>query len=120
MYNNENIPNPFQLILDQLYSLERKIDEIILNKGVEKIGPAEDDLLTVQHATEYLRISPSALYQLTSRKEIPFMKRGKRLYFKKKELCQWVEEGSNKPSSLQEMQAQALHHLLPVKRKKLK
>lgn len=51
MYTNENIPNPYLLILEQLYNMERKLDE----------------LLTVQHATAYLRISPSTLYQLTSR-----------------------------------------------------
>lgn len=117
MYKNENIPNPYQLILDQLYNMERKLDELMKEKDSAKDGSPEDELLTVQHATAYLRISASSLYQLTSRFEIPFMKRGKRLYFKKEELRQWIEEGSSKPVTRQENQAEALSHLRPVKRK---
>ena len=120
IYTNENIPNPYQLILEQLYNMERKLDELMKDKAAGKTAVPEDELLTVQHATAYLRISASTLYQLTSRFEIPFMKRGKRLYFKKEELRQWIEEGSNKPVSRQEKQAEALSHLLPVKRRKLR
>lgn len=102
MYQNENLPNPFQLILAQLYSLERKLGDLIRDKGAVKAVAHGDDLLTVQHASEFLRISASTLYQLTSGHEIPFMKRGKRLYFNREELRQCLEEGSIRPVSPQE------------------
>lgn len=120
LYNNEHIPNPFELILEQLYCLERKVDKLIKEKEADKAIDPDDQLLTVQSATAFLRIAPSTLYQLTSRHEIPFMKRGKRLYFNKEELRQWVEEGRNKPASALEQQTQLQSYLRPVKRRKLR
>ena len=117
MYTNENLPNPFQLLYDKICSLERKVDELSKQKGITKQELSENDLMTVDAAANYLRMSRSSIYQLTSRHELPFMKKGKRLYFKKEELRLWIEEGSNKPSSQQEKQAQALSHLRPVRRK---
>lgn len=120
LYNNEHIPNPFELILEQLYCLERKVDKLIKEKEAEKGIAPDDELLTVQNATAFLRISPSTLYQLTSRHEIPFMKRGKRLYFNKEELRKWVEEGRSKPASALEQQTLLQSYLRPVKRRKLR
>ena len=120
LYNNEKIPNPFQLIMEQLDCLERKLDKLIKEREAGKAVDSEDELLTVQNATAFLRISPSTLYQLTSRHEIPFMKKGKRLYFNKEELRRWIEEGSIKPASVLEKQAQVQSYLRPVKRQKLR
>ena len=117
MYNNENLPNPFQQLFDMMRVLERKVDELSNQKSSIKEELPQDDLMTVEIAAEYLRMSRSSIYQLTSRHELPFMKRGKRLYFKKEELRQWIEEGSNKPSLKQEKQERALSHLRPVRRK---
>ena len=117
MYNNEFIPNPYQLLFERLYAMERKIDKLISEKEQVKSEIPNDELMTVEDVADYLKISFSAVYQLTSRKEIPFMKKGKRLYFKKNELCQWVEQESNKPSSQMEKQELALSHLRPRKRK---
>ena len=117
MYNSENLPNPFQLLYDKICVLERKVDELTKQKGITKEELPEDDLMTVDSAAEYLRMSRSSIYQLTSRHELPFMKRGKRLYFKKEELRLWIEEGSNKPSSEKEKQERALSHLRPLRRK---
>ena len=41
----------------------------------------------------YLKMKLSTLYQLTHKKEIPFNKKGKTLYFKKGEIDKWVAEG---------------------------
>ena len=117
MYTNDNLPNPFQQLFDMMRVLERKVDALTNEKGSVKEQPSKDELMTVETAADYLRMSRSSIYQLTSRFEIPFMKKGKRLYFKKEELRQWIEEGSNKPASKQEKQAQALSHLRPRRRK---
>ena len=117
MYTNDNLPNPFQQLLDMMRVLERKVDALTNQKATTKEQQTEDELMTVETAADYLRMSRSSIYQLTSRLEIPFMKKGKRLYFKKEELRQWIEEGSNKPSSKQEKQELALSHLRPRKKK---
>ncbi len=41
----------------------------------------------------YLKMKISTLYQLTHKREIPFNKKGKMMYFKKDEIDKWVAEG---------------------------
>lgn len=119
MYNNENLPNPFQQLFDMMCAIDRKVDELANQKGIAIKQLPTNELLTVETAADYLRVSRSSIYQLTSRKEIPFMKKGKRLYFKKEDLRQWLEDGSNKPTTQLEKQELALSHLRP-RRKKLR
>ena len=58
--------------------------------------PEADQLLTVQQAAEILCLSVPTLYGLTQRAEIPVCKRGKRLYFSKQELTNWIKAGRKK------------------------
>lgn len=52
------------------------------------------DLLTLQEASVYLKVSKSYLYKLTSSKKIPFYKpAGKLIYFIKSEIDEWLFEG---------------------------
>ena len=117
MNNNEFIPNLYQLLFARLERMERKIDELARDKGSHKEETPENELMTIEDAKDYLKISTSTLYQKTASEEIPFMKKGKRLYFKKEDLRQWIEEGSNNPSSKKEKQEMALSYLRPRKKK---
>lgn len=54
------------------------------------IGPKE--VLSLNEAAEYLNLSRSALYKLTSARRIPFYRpNGKKIYFRRADLIQWVE-----------------------------
>jgi len=53
----------------------------------------EDEILNIDQAAEFLKISKSTLYTLTSQKRIPHFKKGKKLYFKLSELLLWIESG---------------------------
>jgi excisionase family DNA binding protein len=49
------------------------------------------EILTLEEAVDYLSLSKSALYKLTSRKEITFYNPGgKKIYFRKAELENWI------------------------------
>lgn len=49
------------------------------------------EILTLEEASEYLQLSKSCLYKMTSNKEIPhYVPGGKKIYFKKEELDSWV------------------------------
>jgi excisionase family DNA binding protein len=49
------------------------------------------EILTLEEAADYLSLSKSALYKLTSRREISFYNPGgKKIYFKKTELENWI------------------------------
>ena len=52
-----------------------------------------DQLLTIQEAAELLHLSVPTCYGLVHRKEIPVCKKGKRLYFPKQELIEWIKTG---------------------------
>jgi len=54
------------------------------------------EFLTLEETAEYLDLSKSAVYKMTSKKEIPFYNPGgKKIYFKKSELHQWIITGKS-------------------------
>ena len=50
---------------------------------------------TIEDVALILGLSRGTIYNKTSRREIPFRKRGKRLYFIPDEILNWIEEGDN-------------------------
>jgi excisionase family DNA binding protein len=58
----------------------------------------EDRLKTAQEIADYLQIPLSAVYDLTHRKAIPFLKIGSRLRFRKSEIEAWLDQQSEHPS----------------------
>ena len=51
------------------------------------------DLITIEEAASFLNLSKPTIYRLVSERNIPHNKKGKRLYFSKERLTEWVEEG---------------------------
>lgn len=88
--------NYFIDFLEAIFKLSDKIDELkILHKTV----------LNFEEACSYLSISQSHLYRLTSQKQIPhFCPQGKKLYFKRDEIDNWLLR--NRRSSADEIEKQ--------------
>jgi excisionase family DNA binding protein len=95
------------LILDKLTEIANKLDEQnILQKTI----------LNLSEAAKYLDISESHLYKLTSTRQIPhFCPQGKKLYFRREELDQWLQR--NRQSSTDEIDREATNYLIRNKRK---
>jgi excisionase family DNA binding protein len=53
----------------------------------------EGKFLTVPEAAQFLGLAIQTIYGLISRKQIPYMKRQKRVYFSRAELTAWIESG---------------------------
>ena len=71
--------------------LLQKLQE--LGDKMESINHANKEILTLDDAANYMQVSKSYIYKLTSCKQIPHYKpSGKLIYFKKKELDQWILE----------------------------
>lgn len=51
----------------------------------------ERELLTKAELMEYLRISRGTVDKLIKRREVPFIKLGKKVLFRKKEIDAWLE-----------------------------
>jgi len=67
----------------------QKLNEI--EALLKKQHALSKEILTLEEGAEYLGLSKSALYKLTSKKEIPFYNPGgKKIYFRKAELENWI------------------------------
>jgi excisionase family DNA binding protein len=67
--------------------------------GTNNSNAEEDKILSIQEATTFLNLARQTLYGFTSKREIPFIKKGKKLYFRKSELNTWLLEGKKKSKS---------------------
>ena len=52
-----------------------------------------NELLTISEASNFLNLAKQTLYGFTSKNLIPFIKKGKKLYFRKSDLEKWLLEG---------------------------
>jgi excisionase family DNA binding protein len=80
--------------------LHEKLDHIekLLSEGYNH-STATDELLTIAQAAKFLNLSTPTIYGKVSRNEIPVNKQGKRLYFYKSELAEWIKSGRKKTVS---------------------
>jgi excisionase family DNA binding protein len=78
--------NPFEIILQKLDRIEKAIENI------KTVNPVQvnNAPMNVKEVSKYLNLSVSAIYKLTSTSEIPHYKSGKRLYFKKEDIDEWI------------------------------
>lgn len=56
----------------------------------------QDQLLNIQEAAGLLNLAVPTVYSLVNRREIPHMKRGKKLFFSKEELLSFIKSGRRK------------------------
>lgn len=96
-----------ELIFQKLNQIEQKLDEQNLLKK---------EVLNFSEACQYLDISESHLYKLTSRKQVPhFCPQGKKLYFNRQELDQWLQ--TNRKNTTEEVEREATDYILNNKRR---
>ena len=74
--------------MDELLNEIREVKRLILEQNLLR-----KDVLNFAEACQYLDISESHMYKLTCRKQIPhFCPQGKKLYFNRQELDQWLQQ----------------------------
>lgn len=87
--------------------LQKAIEEIlnpIIRKSVSEAIRNENQKSKTNHtpkkvggidlAIEVTGLAKQTIYALTSKKQIPFFKRGAKLYFKSDDLYEWIEQGN--------------------------
>ena len=87
----DKLPEAVSKLFNKLENIER-----LLIKNGDELNKDVDQLLTIQQASEMLNLSVPTLYGKVHFAEIPVCKKGKRLYFSKKELTEWVKSGRKK------------------------
>ena len=108
--------NPFEVIIEKLNNIENLLKSYRLqdNSKVLQVGSVE--ILNLDQATEYLSLSKSTLYKFTSQREIPHFKKGKKIYFRKKELDDWLTQ--LRIATKDEIEQEAINYLIKNKRRR--
>lgn len=71
----------------------------------------QKEVLNFNEAAEYLELSVSHLYRLTSTKQIPhFCPQGKKLYFNRQELDAWLQR--NRQTTTDEIEKMATDYII--------
>lgn len=88
---------------------KRWIKEAQTENQPTKVEPTDqpEQLLTIQEAAEFLSLTVPTMYSKVSKREIPCMKRSKRLYFSRTELLEYLKEGRKKSNAEIEQEAEA-------------
>lgn len=89
-----------QLSVPEIRQLFRQeLENYFASNTVNGNQDEADQLLTIKQTAELLSLSVPTIYGLVSRGEIPHSKKGKRLYFSKQELLEWVKAGRKKTNA---------------------
>lgn len=97
--------DPEKLITD----ISERVTANIL-KAVQNNNPTTEQpeqLLTIQEAAQFLNLTVPTIYSKVSKGELPVMKRGKRLYFSRTELLEYLKGGRKKSNAEIEQEAKA-------------
>lgn len=81
---------------DELREIIREELEVVLRKIDTKIEDPASDVLSIEKAAELLKLSKTTIYGLVNRRSIPHSKKGKRLYFSKDDLIEWMKSGKRR------------------------
>lgn len=85
----ENLPKAVTNLTYEVSEIKR----LLLSKSSELPQDQPEKLLTIQEAAQFLNLAVPTIYSKVSKKELPFMKRSKRLYFSKIELLDYIKSG---------------------------
>lgn len=75
-----------------------ELKKLLLEKREQQQIKKPEQFLTIQEAAQFLNLTVPTIYSKVNKRELPFMKRGKRLYFSSTELMEYIKEGRNKSS----------------------
>jgi len=87
------IHNPFETIDSRLSNIEKLLLDIYGGAHIKPPDNNPNGLLTVDQAADLLHLAVPTIYGLIHRREISSLKRGRRVYFKKEDLLQYLEYG---------------------------
>lgn len=100
--------NPFEVIEARLSSIENLI--LDLKHKPQTVEPTDqpEQLLTIDEVTALLHLTKPTVYSKVSKNELPGVcKQGKRLYFDRQTIIDWIKQGRKKSNAEIEQEAEA-------------
>lgn len=93
----QTFSNPFEAIEHRLANIENILSDLKrINNEVVVPSDNVEDIGGIILAGQITGLAKPTIYALVSHKMIPCMKKGKRLYFSRKELITWIQSGRKK------------------------
>ena len=105
----DELPSAVSLITKELGELK----QLLLQKQFHTSSAQQDGLLNTEEAAKFLKLAVSTIYNLSSKGELPVMKRGKRLYFSTADLNDYVRQGLRRSND--QIETDAIEHLSQIK-----
>ncbi|TCO07032.1 helix-turn-helix transcriptional regulator [Natronoflexus pectinivorans] len=85
-----------------------ELKSLLLQKQEHPITEQPEQLLTIQQASDLLSLSVATIYSKHSKGELPGVcKRGKRLYFQRDIIINWIKDGRIKTTTEIEQETEA-------------
>ncbi len=108
----------FEQLPQAVSRLAAKLDKIeqLLERQALPVREEPDELLGVDKACALLQLAKPTVYGLVSHGKLPYMKQGKKLYFMKRELLEWLKQG--RKGEREGLESAVDRALATVKRKK--
>lgn len=103
--------NPFEIIFEKLERIEEQLKNIRDNQHLT-FSP---QIMTIEQVASYLSLSKATIYGYTFRNTIPYAKRGKRLYFEKSAIDEWLFENSRETTKDIEKMASEYIYKNPIR-----
>ena len=82
----------FLVTEDEISELISKGIELYLSSNPINNSVSEKEFLTIDEAAKFIDRPKSTIYNLVSKNEIPFKKKGKRLYFLRQDLVNYIKK----------------------------
>lgn len=95
-----NTQNPFEVIDARLSNIETLLQDLTTKQTTPAPVEALPDLIKIKEAETETGYKRGYIYELVSKKAIPFHKRGNSLRFSRSELRDWIRAG--RPAILQQ------------------
>jgi excisionase family DNA binding protein len=89
-------------------AVEAGVQRVMARQAAATPAGEEDDLLDAEQAARLLRLKIRSVYNKTSQRELPFMKRGRKIYFSRRELLDWMTAGRTQTRAETLVRAQAM------------
>ena len=106
--------NPFEVIDARLTNIETLLQDLKTNQPAPAPVETLPDLIKIKEAEIETGFKRGYLYELVSKKAIPFHKRGHSLRFSRNELRNWIKAG--RPAILQQaVENMATEHIVKKK-----
>lgn len=99
----DELPKAVSLLVKEVSELK----SLLIKKQELPTTEKPEQFLTIQEASEILKLTVPTIYVKVHKRQLPVMKRGKRLYFSRTELMEYIKAGRKKTNAEIKQEAEA-------------